>query len=146
MLLHNSGICNCCTIKRSITLLCIPKHSTWQNGGSIIVAFIKLLFQPHRVICHAWSCINIILSKSLFFFQTEQNHVVFHRIPDFSYSCCVKKVFCSVLVLKCTDMCKHRFGVQLLQNPLLCSSTENATNRRQSKISALCSWVNRDLC
>jgi len=28
VLLHNSGSCNACTIKRSITLLCIPKQST----------------------------------------------------------------------------------------------------------------------
>jgi hypothetical protein len=39
------------------------------------------------------------------------------------YSRCVKKVFNSAFVRKCTDMCKHRFGVQLLQNPPLCSST-----------------------
>ncbi len=39
------------------------------------------------------------------------------------YSCCVKSVFYSAFVKKCTDMCKHRFGVQLLQNPPLCSST-----------------------
>jgi hypothetical protein len=35
----------------------------------------------------------------------------------------VKKVIYSAFVLKCADMCKHRFGVQLLQNPPLCSST-----------------------
>jgi hypothetical protein len=27
-----SGSCNACTLKRSITLLCIPKQSIWQNG------------------------------------------------------------------------------------------------------------------
>jgi hypothetical protein len=32
VLLHNSGSCNACTIKRSITLLCISKQSMWQNG------------------------------------------------------------------------------------------------------------------
>ncbi len=32
VLLHNGGSCKVCTIKRSITLLCIPKQSTWQNG------------------------------------------------------------------------------------------------------------------
>jgi hypothetical protein len=39
------------------------------------------------------------------------------------YSRCVKRVLNSAFVRKCTDMCKHRFGVQLLQNPPLCSST-----------------------
>jgi hypothetical protein len=39
------------------------------------------------------------------------------------YSCCVKRVFYSTFVRKCTDMCKHRSGVQLLQNPPFCSST-----------------------
>ena len=41
------------------------------------------------------------------------------------YSCCVKGVFYGAFVRKCTDMCKHRIGVQLLQNPPLCSSTVN---------------------
>jgi hypothetical protein len=36
--------------------------------------------------------------------------------------------FCSAFVWKCTDMCKHRFGVQLLQNPPLRSSTKNRPN------------------
>jgi hypothetical protein len=40
------------------------------------------------------------------------------------HSRCVKRVFYSAFVEKCIDMCKHRFGVQLLQNPPLCSSTE----------------------
>ncbi len=40
------------------------------------------------------------------------------------YSHCVKRVFYSAFFRKCTIMCKHRFGVQLLQNPPLCSSTE----------------------
>jgi hypothetical protein len=35
----------------------------------------------------------------------------------------VERVFYSAFVLKCTDVCKHRFGVQLLKNPPLCSST-----------------------
>jgi hypothetical protein len=35
----------------------------------------------------------------------------------------MKRVFYSAFVWKCTDLCKHRFGVQLLQNPSLCSST-----------------------
>jgi hypothetical protein len=43
------------------------------------------------------------------FFQTEQNDVVFIKFLS------------SAFVWKCTDM--HRFGVQLLQNPPLCSST-----------------------
>ncbi len=33
------------------------------------------------------------------------------------------RVFYSAFVWKCTYVCKHRFGVQLLQNPPLCSST-----------------------
>jgi hypothetical protein len=41
------------------------------------------------------------------------------------YSRSVKRVFYSAFVRKCPDMCKHRFGVQLLQNPLLCSSTDD---------------------
>jgi hypothetical protein len=63
-----------------------------------------------------------MLSKS-FFFQTEQNDVFFHKIPDLSCNRCVKREFYSALVWKCTDMCKHGFGVQLLQNPPLGSST-----------------------
>ncbi len=39
------------------------------------------------------------------------------------YCRCVKSVFYSAFVRKCTDMCKHRFVVQLLQNPPLCRST-----------------------
>ncbi len=35
----------------------------------------------------------------------------------------MKRVFYSALVLKCTEMCKHLFRVQLLQNPPLCIST-----------------------
>ncbi len=35
----------------------------------------------------------------------------------------VKRVLYSAFVRKCTDMCKHRFGVQLLQNPQLCGNT-----------------------
>ncbi len=29
----------------------------------------------------------------------------------------MKRVFYSAFVWKCTDMCQHRFGVQVLQNP-----------------------------
>ncbi len=32
VLQHNGGFCNACTVKRSITLLCFPKQSMWQNG------------------------------------------------------------------------------------------------------------------
>ncbi len=35
----------------------------------------------------------------------------------------MKRVFYSEFVWKCIDMCKHRFGVQLLKNPPFCSST-----------------------
>jgi hypothetical protein len=52
------------------------------------------------------------------------------------YSRCVKRVFYSAFVRKCTDMCKHRFGVQLLQNPPLCSSTTQSWPWSWS-----CSWV-----
>jgi len=52
----------------------------------------------------------------------EQGGVVC-KIPDFSCSRCVKRVFYSASFLKCTDMCKHRFGVQLWKNSPLCSST-----------------------
>ncbi len=45
------------------------------------------------------------------------------KITDFSCNRCVKRVFYSAFVWKCTDMCKHRFGVQLLQNPPLCRRT-----------------------
>jgi hypothetical protein len=55
--------------------------------------------------------------------MTEQSDVIFINFQTFMYSRCVKRVFYSAFVRKCTDMCKHRFGVQLLQNPPLCSST-----------------------
>ncbi len=42
---------------------------------------------------------------------------------------CVKRVFYSAFVRKCTDMCKHRFGVQLLQNPPLCSTVRLGQDR-----------------
>jgi hypothetical protein len=38
-------------------------------------------------------------------------------------------VFYSAFVWKCTDVCKHRFGMQLLQNPPLCSSTVCRLNK-----------------
>ncbi len=41
VLLHNGGSCNACTIKRNITLRCIPKQSTWQNDVNDVV-LIKL--------------------------------------------------------------------------------------------------------
>jgi hypothetical protein len=61
----------------------------------------------------------------MFFFQTEQSDVIFINLQTFhvQYSRCVKRVFHSAFVRKCTDMRKHRFGMQLLQNPPLCSST-----------------------
>ena len=61
------------------------------------------------------------MSKSLFF-PDRTEWCSFHKIPDFSCSHCVKRVFYGASVLKCTDMCKHRFAVQLLKNPPLCSS------------------------
>ncbi len=73
-----------------------------------------------QVICHAWFWVNKYnIVKKFVFFQTEQSDVIF------MYSRYVKRVFYSAFVRKCTDMCKHRFGVQLLQNPPLCSSTAN---------------------
>ncbi len=62
-----------------------------------------------------------IVKKFFFFRQTEW--CIFHKFPDFSWSRCVKRVFYSAFVWKCTYMCKHRLGVQLFQNPPLCSST-----------------------
>ena len=50
-------------------------------------------------------------------------HNSFHKIPYFSWSCCVKMIFYSAFVWKCIDMCKDRFGVQLMQNSPFCSST-----------------------
>jgi hypothetical protein len=47
----------------------------------------------------------------------------FHKFPDFSCRRCMERVFYSAIVWKCTYMCKHRFGVQLFQNPPLCRST-----------------------
>jgi hypothetical protein len=60
----------------------------------------------------------------------------FHKITDFLCSRCVKRLFYSAFVWKCTNVCKHCFGVQLLQNPLLCSSIhEKQQNRRKMSIS-----------
>jgi hypothetical protein len=53
------------------------------------------------------------------------------------YSGCVKRVFYTAFVRKCTDMCKHHFGVQLLQNPPFWSSTVNVvkkTNKKKQRI------------
>jgi hypothetical protein len=44
VLLHNGGSCNTCTIKWSITLLCIPKQSTWQNG---VVPYLLLILNSN---------------------------------------------------------------------------------------------------
>jgi hypothetical protein len=46
------------------------------------------------------------------------------------YSRCVTMVFYIAFVRKCTDICKHRFGVQLLQNPPLCISTVETYHRK----------------
>jgi hypothetical protein len=51
-----------------------------------------------------------IFHQCFYLFQTEQSDVFFTKFPDFS---CVKRVFYSAFVWKCTYMCKHRFGVQL---------------------------------
>ncbi len=63
--------------------------------------------------------------KKFAFFPYRTEWCNFHKFPDFSCSRCVKKVFYSAFVWKCTDVCNHRFGVQLLQNPPLCSSTSS---------------------
>jgi hypothetical protein len=55
------------------------------------------------------------------------------------YSRCVKRVFYSAFVGKCTDKCKYRFRVQLLQNPPLCSSTEKSRIRIHSN--TVCHWI-----
>ncbi len=41
------------------------------------------------------------------FFSNRTEWCSFHKIPDFSCSCCVKRVFYSAFVWKCTGMCKH---------------------------------------
>ncbi len=68
-----------------------------------------------------------------FFHGRTQWFSFFHKIPDFSCSCYVKRVFSSPFVWKCTDMCTHRFGVQLLQNPPLFSSTLTTATPRVSQ-------------
>ncbi len=45
------------------------------------------------------------IAKKVVFFQTDKSDVVFYKIPGFSCSHCVKRVFYSAIVLKCTDMC-----------------------------------------
>ncbi len=57
------------------------------------------------------------------FFLTEQSDVVFIKFQTFHVAVVVKRVFYSVFVWKCSDMCKHCYGVQLFQNPPLCSNT-----------------------
>jgi hypothetical protein len=61
--------------------------------------------------------------KTFVFFQTEQSDEVFIKFLTFHVAIVGKGVFYSAFVWKCTYMCKHRFGVQLLQNPPFCSST-----------------------
>jgi hypothetical protein len=49
-------------------------------------------------------------------------------------------VFYSAFIWKFTDVCKHRFGVQLLQNPPLCSNTiftQKRIKKGQSFVTAL---------
>jgi hypothetical protein len=52
----------------------------------------------------------------------------------FMYSLCVKSVFYSAFVMKCTDMCKHRFEVHLLQNPPLSSSTSCSVYKQNETV------------
>ncbi len=71
--------------------------------------------------CMVLSYYNIVKK---FFFSDRTEWCSFHKLPDFSCSRCVKRVFYSAFVWKCTYKCNHRFGVQLFQNPPLWSSTE----------------------
>jgi hypothetical protein len=71
--------------------------------------------------------------KRFVFFQTEQNDVVFIQIHTFHIAVVVKRVFYSAFVWKCTDMCKYRFRVQLLQNPPLCSSVIRYLHKIQER-------------
>jgi hypothetical protein len=64
-----------------------------------------------------------MIFQKVCFFPDITEICIFHKILGFLCSRCVKRVVYSASLLKCTDMCKHRFGVQLLKNPLLCSST-----------------------
>ncbi len=87
-------------------------------------------------------------SQKVSFFPDRTQWCSFQIIQDFSYSRCVKRVFYSAFVWKGTDMCKHRFWVQLLQNPPLCSSTvRNTPGCFQQFLSAVqhhrshCSWL-----
>ncbi len=93
--------------------------------------YTKQLFQPLWVIFHARFRINIILSKSCFF-PDRTEWYTFYKNPDFSCSLGVKRVFYGAFVLKCTEMCKHRFRVQLLQNTPFCSST--FTNAKENLV------------
>jgi hypothetical protein len=147
VLMHNGGSWNAYTIKRCITILCIPKHAEHVTEWccSLNVAYIKYLIQPFWLICHAWFWLNIILSKSyLFPRQTEWRS--FHKFPDFSCSRCAKWMFYSAFVRKCTYMCKHRFGVKLFQNPSLCSSTRKTglpQGQDQDKKNSLIFFIDR---
>jgi hypothetical protein len=64
------------------------------------------------------------------FFRDRTEWCSFHKFPDFSCSRCVKRVSYSAFVWKCIYMSKHRFGVQLFQNPQLCSSTASSGHRQ----------------
>jgi hypothetical protein len=72
--------------------------------------------------CMVLSLYNIV--KKFVFFQGRKDWCSFHKFPDFSCRPCEKKVLYSAFVWKYTYMCKYRFGVQLFQNPPLCSNTQ----------------------
>ncbi len=65
----------------------------------------------------------IYYCQKVCFFPDRTEWCSFHNIPNFSCSSFVKRAFYSAFDWKYTDICKHRFGVQLLQNPPLCCST-----------------------
>ncbi len=117
VLLHNGGSWNACTI---------TVHSSRSRDGMVLfpncwLYKIVISTTSGNMPCMVLSKYNIFLKVC--FFPDREEWCRFHKIPDFSCCHCVKRVFYSAIVWKCTDMCKHRFGVQLLQNPPLCSST-----------------------
>jgi hypothetical protein len=129
-LLHNGESWKACTIKRCLTLVCIPKQSMWQNGVvPLLLPILNSKFNHVWVICLALFWVNTILSKNLVFFQTGQSDVVFINFQTFHVAVVWKGCFYSAFVWKCTYMCKHRFGVQLFQNSPLCSSTAPGTSK-----------------
>jgi hypothetical protein len=65
VLVHDGGSCNAYTIKRSITLLCIPKQSMWQNGVFPELSLTSLsISTPLGNIPCIVQLIYVILSKS----------------------------------------------------------------------------------